>query len=102
VSLRLLTKSEDFDGEEEPGESQSIGGLDGLLGDDQTVHAVGEVCCEGQDAQYCRWRHEHPGMVVEQHVDGGVMARGWSLAIESLTIDMVRLSVKIYVRDRRC
>jgi hypothetical protein len=99
VSLRLLTKSEDFDSEEEPGKSQSIGGLDGLLGDDQTVHAVSKVCCEGQDAQYSRWWHEHPGMVVEQHLDGGVMARGQSVCIESLTIDMVGLSVDIYVLD---
>jgi hypothetical protein len=88
-SLTVLTKSEDFDSQKEPGKSQSIGGLDGLLSDGQTIDAVSEVCCEGQDAQYGRWRHEKPGMVVKQHLDGGVMARGRSLCIESLKIDMV-------------
>lgn len=86
--LRQLTKSEDFDSQEKPSKSQSIGGLDGLLGDDQTVHAVSKVCCEGQDAQYGRWWHEDPGMVVERHLGGEVMA---TLCIESLTMGMVGL-----------
>jgi hypothetical protein len=102
TSVARLTESEDFDGQEKPGKSQSIGGLDGLLGDGQTVHAVSEVCCKGQDAQYGRWRHEHPGMVVKQHFGGEVMARGQSLCIGSLTIDMVGVSVDIYVRDMQC
>jgi hypothetical protein len=83
TSLARLTESEDFDSQEKPGKSQSIGGLDGLLGNDQTIYSVGEVCCKGQDAQYGRWRHEHPYMVVKQHLDGGVMARGQSFCTHS-------------------
>lgn len=89
TSVAGLTECEDFNSQEEPSKSKSIGGLNGLLGDDQTVHAVSEVCCKSQDAQYGRRRHEHPGMVVKQHVGGGVVASDQSLCIESLKIDMV-------------
>jgi hypothetical protein len=80
--LARLTESEDFDSQEKPGKSQCIGRLDDLLGNDQTIDAVGEVCRERQDAQYGRWRHEHPDMVVKQHLDGGVMARSQSFCTQ--------------------
>lgn len=78
----ILTESKDLNSQEKPGKSQSIGGLDRLLSDDQTIYAVSEICGKGQDAQYCRWWHEHPRMIVKLHIEGEVMARGQPLCVE--------------------
>lgn len=78
------TEDQEFNSQKEPGKTQSIGWLDCLLGDDQAIYAVSEVRCKGQNAQHCRWWHEHPGMVIERHDDKLELAKGQPLCIRTV------------------
>jgi hypothetical protein len=72
----IHTEDKKLDSQEEPGKAQSIGGLDCLLSDYKTVYAVSKICSKSQNAQHCRWWHEHPGMIVKRHDGEAGLAKG--------------------------
>lgn len=82
--IGVLTEYEELDGQEEPCEAQSVGGLNRLLSYHEAVNAVSEICSKGQNAQHCRWRHEHPGMIVKRHVGEAGLGRDQLVCVEAV------------------
>lgn len=82
--ISVRTKYEKLDSQEEPCKSQSIGRLNRLLSDYEAVDAVSEICSKGQNAQHCRWRHEHPGMIVKRHDGESGLGRDQSVCVEAV------------------
>lgn len=82
--ISVRTKYEKLDSQKEPCKAQSVGRLNRLLSYHEAVNAVNKICSKGQNAQHCRWRHEHPCMIVKRHVGEAGLVRSqliWDEAV---------------------